>query len=275
MNSEKIVATIFESMRTKVILFLCLLLISCASSDKSAKYANGLVFHELTITPQSNIVPIEQVKAYFDYRHLLSGMFQQAYGQFINGNSDSANIYFSQLVGTDTGMIQYEAYPFLAENYHKIGKDDLGLTLYKQAFEKAQSLMDRKGATIIDSIRFDSISSWKSQFPSFPLCLQSENGFLPYDKFPFISNGGSIKYSMDARFAGHSGGCWVDFIIDESGHICRWSILQSAGEAVDNSVIESCKKWQFMPGFRKGNIAKTEFPFYYDVSAKINPDLLR
>ena len=59
-------------------------------------------------------------------------------------------------------------------------------------------------------------------------------------------------YPYSMKVAGTSGTVWVDFMVDEKGHVHDVRVIKSTHPDFENATLTAVSQWQFEPGKRKG-----------------------
>jgi TonB family protein len=71
---------------------------------------------------------------------------------------------------------------------------------------------------------------------------------------PVKTTGKSAEYPKDAMQLkrGQRASVTCAFVVLESGDVTDVQIVESAGESVDNAVVNAYKSWKFTPGMKQG-----------------------
>jgi protein TonB len=72
------------------------------------------------------------------------------------------------------------------------------------------------------------------------------------DEQPTRLKGDAPSYPDEARRHGFQGTVTVDVLVDENGHVQDPHIRESAGEVLDNAVLETVRGWLYLPARKNG-----------------------
>lgn len=83
-----------------------------------------------------------------------------------------------------------------------------------------------QNAKIVDSIHLDNKPRTRSQTPP--------------------------AYPMEARHSGLTGEVWVEFVVDQSGHVKTARVVRSSSSIFESATLRAVQLWRFEPGKRNG-----------------------
>jgi TonB family protein len=215
-------------------------------------------FIQQTYKGQADALPLMQSGLSENNHAQLDTMFQTAYRAFENKEYDRAIELFNQHNELDTALMNYESYAFMAECYHRMNQKDQGERIYKEALQKNSQRSKDMNTIYFSTLRSEELASWKSNYPSFPMVLRKENGFLPYDEWPVAVYKKEPVYPDSALRSGMEGEVFVKALIDEYGTVVSVSFLKSNEKIFEAPALNAVEQWKFSPFKKKGIRTKME-----------------
>jgi TonB family protein len=191
-------------------------------------------------------------------RGQLDTVFKAAYRAFEQKEYIRAIELFKKHNELDTALMNYESYAFMAECYHRMDQKEQGERVYKEALLKNSQRPKEMTTIYFSTLRSEELTSWKSNYTSFPEVLKKENGFLPYDEWPVAVYTKAPVYPDSALRSGMEGDVFVKALIDEYGAVVSVSFLKSNEKIFEAPALNAVEQWKFSPFKKKGIRTKIE-----------------
>jgi TonB family protein len=191
-------------------------------------------------------------------RGQLDTVFKAAYRAFEQKEYIRAIELFKKHNELDTALMNYESYAFMAECYHRMDQKEQGERVYKEALLKNSQRPKEMTTIYFSTLRSEELTSWKSNYPSFPEVLKKENGFLPYDEWPVAVYEKAPVYPDSALRSDMEGDVFVKALIDEYGAVVSVSFLKSNEKIFEAPALNAVEQWKFSPFKKKGIRTKME-----------------